>query len=230
MSDAVMEGAAPQAASTGPAVAEISFEASAQEAIDAARAAHLRAVGPYRFLQLFPYSGAMIGFFIGLSLQPSIQAALFLFSPGLAIVFMGLGTAITAALAVTGFAMGLNLANRVFHRRYMLGMYERGMQARTQATFRVTDNALEATNGRLSYAARWPMIAELAATPSSWTVVVDMTTFVILKSAFADTTAERAFVAAILERLSPAARERSIEATAFVAEGVTAEAKEPVAA
>ncbi|MDR7102606.1 hypothetical protein [Croceicoccus sp. BE223] len=208
MSEAATEAAAPS---------EVRFEITPQQSVDAAQAAHARAVGRMSFLTWIPLGGALAGYVLGLTLEQTINAAMFFINPALGIVFMGLGSAVTTALALIGYAVGLRMWARSYHRRYLFGMYERGMPARTTVTFRLTDTMLEASNERMSYAIGWPFIAELVEAPTAWTVVADMTTFVVLKSAFADKDEERAFVQTMLERLSPAARERSAEARAFVA-------------
>lgn len=220
MSQGAIEGEAASGEATPDAASsdshEISFELGVQSLIDASSHAHARAVGSLRFMHLLPLAGALLGLTTGLVLEPSIQTALFFINPALAIVFMQLGSAVTVALALVGYAVGTNLASMTYHRRYLFGMYERGMPAQVTARYRLTNDALEAGNDRMTYCARWPAIAELVETPSAWVVVADMTTFVIPKSAFADENAQRGFVQSLLDRLSPAARDRSAEARAFV--------------
>lgn len=206
-----------EAAIASAAPPEIRFEITPQQSVDAAQAAHARAVGRMSFMTWMPLGGALAGYVVGLTLEQTINAAMFFINPALGIVFMGLPTAITVALSLIGYGLGLRMSARSYHRRYLLGMYERGMPARTTVTFRLTETVLEASNERMSYAIGWPFIVELVETPTAWTVVADMTTFVVLKSAFAGKDEERAFVETMLERLSPAARERSAEARAFVA-------------
>lgn len=206
MSEAITEAASPP---------EISFEITPQDSIDAAAYAHARAVGSLRFMSWLPVGGALAGLALGLALAPSLNAAMFLINPAIAIVFMSLPTGITVALAIVGYALGSRFAAKTYHRRYLFGMYERGMPARAAVTIRLTDAVFEAGNGRMTYSIGWPFIAEMVPTPIAWTVVADMTTFVVPKAAFADENAERHFVKEVLARISPSARERSTEARAF---------------
>ena len=52
---------------------------------------------------------------------------------------------------------------------------------------------------------------------TGWALSADHLTFLLPRDSFADRDAERAFVAALLEKLTPEARERSPKAVGFAA-------------
>lgn len=191
---------------------EISADITARQAVYEAHYAYSRVVGPMRFMKTWPWAGALLGVAIGIALGPSINAAMFLMNPAVAVVLMGVPTAITAVLAVLGFVLGLTAAERSYHQRYMIGMYERGMPAGVTARFVIGEDALVFDTTRIVHTVPWPCIAEVSPTPRSWLIAADFSTFVLPKDAFASEAEERAFIGAMVERLSPAARERSVEA------------------
>ncbi|WP_066553752.1 YcxB family protein [Croceicoccus bisphenolivorans] len=199
-----------------PLIAELSGEITAQQAISEASQAHARAVGSLWFARVFPIVGAVLGMTIALAIGPTLNAAMFLINPAVSLLFAPVQSALAVALAVLGYGLGLNLATRSYHRRYMLGMYERGMPARVKVTYRLTDDRFVMDNGRVEYAVRWNAVAEIIRSPNGWLVVADMTTFVMLKEAFADEDEQRRIISAMLERMTPTARDRSMEARNFI--------------
>lgn len=197
-------------------VAEARTTITVDQAIEESRYAHNRAVGSLRQVTWLPIACALAGLAASMVLLPTIYSLLFLVNPAFGIVLTMIDGGIHAAVAVMGYAVGQNLAARTYHRRYLLGMFRRGMPAQVEARYRVTDDAFEADTGRIAFAVHWPAVAEVVETPMAWLLVVDTTTLVVPRSAFADRAVERAFVAAILARIPPHAHDRSAEARAFV--------------
>lgn len=198
-------------------VTEASTTITVEQAIEESRYAHNRAVGSMRMVTWLPVACALAGLAVSMVLLPTIYALLFLVNPAFGIVLTMIDGGIHAAVTVIGYAVGQNLAARTYHRRYLLGMFQRGMPAQVEARYRVTDAAFEADTGRIAFAVHWPAVVELVETPKAWLLVVDTTTLVVPRTAFADRTEEKAFVAAILARIGPRAQDRSAEARAFVA-------------
>lgn len=209
-------GAVAQTADAG--LIEASADVTAEGAIAEVGHAHLRAVGSRGFMTWMPLIGALLGFAAPLALLPTTYAALFLVNPGYGILLNTIESGIYAASTVIGYGLGMKLMGKTYHRRYLLGMYRRGMPAGLAARYRIADDAFEVETGRILYRVNWGSVLEVMPTAASWLIMVDTTTFVLPKSAFADEDAQRRFVAALLAHVSAQARERSEEARDFAAQ------------
>lgn len=196
---------------------EASADVTAEGAITEVGHAHLRAVGSRGFMTWIPLTGALLGLAVPLALLPTIYAALFLVNPAYGLLLNTIEGGIYAASTVIGYGLGLKLMGRTYHRRYLLGMYRRGMPAGLTASYRITDDAFEVDTGRIQYRVNWGSVLEVMPTAASWLVVVDTTAFVLPKAAFANEDAQHRFIAALLAHVSTQARERSVEARELAA-------------
>lgn len=195
----------------------VSADVTAEGAIAEVVHAHQRAVGSSAFMTWIPATGALLGLALPLALLPTAYAALFLVNPAYGILLNTIEGGIYAASTVIGYALGLKMMGRTYHRRYLFGMYRRGMPAGLTASYRILDDAFEVDTGRIQYRVNWGSVLEMMPTAASWLVVVDTTTFVVPRSAFADEESQRRFVTALLAHIPAPARERSAEAREFAA-------------
>lgn len=203
-------GAVTQRDDTAPI--EVSAPITAEKVFAELPLAHARAVGSLGFATTIPLLGALLGLALPMILLPTVYALLFWVNPVYGIWLNMIEGGLYAAFTVMGYAYGLRLTQRTYHRRYLLGMYRRGMPAEVTASYRVADAGFEVDTSRIRYSVRWPSILELVPTEASLLVVVDSTTFVVPRAAFADAAALRRFVTALLDRMTPQARDRSVEA------------------
>ena len=111
--------------------------------------------------------------------------------------------------AMVGLSLGLRAAARRHLRDFLAGLRRLGSPAIFPTRFRVTDAGLEVASERLAYRIAWPAVLFLLPSRDHWLLQADSLTIVIPRRAFPDTASEQAFIAAIRDRLSPAARERS---------------------
>lgn len=195
-------------------------ETTAQEALELAPIAHARIVGSQRFLIGYQFLGLLGGMLIG-----SVAAALL----PLALLLIGveaswgdqwlvsLATLIQLLTVVMGFAMGVNAGSRRHSAKFLKGIRTRGTPKTLRVSYAVEPDAFHIRNDRVDYRIAWPSIQEVIPAPEHWLLQVDLTSFILPKRAFASEGQEKAFLADLMARLAPEARDRSPEAQAFTA-------------
>jgi hypothetical protein len=140
-----------------------------------------------------------------------------------------LPTLIPALLAYLAVALVASGQDRVIRRGYLANFTRLGIAQEFEARFEVLPEGLRLTTERITIFPRWEAVDTVERGADGWVLSADHLTFLIPHDSFADEAAARAFVAAILEHLTEAARERSAEAVAF-GRGDAAEPTEPPAA
>lgn len=92
----------------------------------------------------------------------------------------------------------------------------RGGPVDTPVTFRIEEDALILEQPHALVRVGWPGVSEVLALKAYWVFVVSGMGYCLPRRFFVDAAAERAFIRAVLQRMEPAARERSPKAAAFV--------------
>jgi len=110
------------------------------------------------------------------------------------------------------------LQNRAVRAAYLKTFDRLGIPTEIEATFEILPEGLRLSTERITILPRWSAIDTIEWAGTGWVLSADQLTFLIPRASFADRETERAFVTALLERLTPEARGRSPKATAF-AEG-----------
>lgn len=149
------------------------------------------------FVQQLPFE---IMFAIGTSL-PTVVPALFAF---IVVIFVG------------------RVQNWAVRRAYLKNFKRLTIPTEIEATFEILPEGLRLSTDRITIFPRWHAVDTVEWAGTGWVVSADHLTFLLPRASFADRDAERAFVAALLDKLTPEARERSQRASAFAAGSVSA--------
>jgi hypothetical protein len=139
-----------------------------------------------------------------------------------------LPTLITALLAYLVVALVASVQDRVIRRAYLANFGRLGIPEEIEARFEILPEGMPVTTARITIFPRWEAVDTVERGADGWVLSADHLTFLIPHDSFADEAAARTFVAAIVEHLTEAARERSPEAVAF-AGGEASETSEPCA-
>jgi hypothetical protein len=140
-----------------------------------------------------------------------------------------LPTLIPALLAYLVVALVASAQDRVIRRGYLANFGRLGIPEEIEARFEVLPEGLRLTTDRITIFPRWEAVDTVERGGDGWVLSADHLTFLIPHDSFADDAAARAFVAAIVEHLPEAARERSADAVTF-ARSEAAVTSEPPAA
>jgi hypothetical protein len=131
-----------------------------------------------------------------------------------ALIWRAPGMAIGVACAFIAY---WGIANRFALKRFRTEMVARGLPAEFPVEMALTPETLTYHVGDVQHIAKWSAVTEIFASRGFWLFMVDSAAWALPGRLFADKAAERAFIAAALEHLSDAARERSRSARALVA-------------
>jgi hypothetical protein len=121
--------------------------------------------------------------------------------------------ALSLALPAMLFLIGLTFINNTYLRIQAKGQArdraERGVPGSVAATYRLDDEGLRLSTERGAWLSRWPSISSVVSAHEGWLFVHDLGSTYIPARAFADASAEQAFLAATWARLGGSARQRS---------------------
>lgn len=131
-----------------------------------------------------------------------------------------LSTAIPALFAFIVVIFVGSIQNRAIRRAYLRNFTRLGIPTEIEATFDILPEGLRLSTERITIFPKWAAIDTIEPADTGWLLSADQLTFLVPRASFADTESERAFVAALLERLTPAARERSPKAVEFATASV----------
>lgn len=136
---------------------------------------------------------------------------MFALGPSLAMV-------IPALFAFVAVLLVGSIQSWAVRRAYLRNFSRLGIPKEIEAQYEVLPDGLRLSTGRITITPRWHAIDTIERQALGWVLSADQLTFLMPRASFADEAAERIFVAALVEKLTPEARERSPEAAAF-AEG-----------
>jgi len=131
-----------------------------------------------------------------------------------------LATVIPALFAFIAVLFVGSVQNWAVRRAYLKNFGRLGIPTEIEATFEILPEGLRLSTERISIFPKWSAVDTIEWAETGWVLSADHLTFLIPRASFADRDSERAFVAALLERLSPEARERSPKALDFAAASV----------
>ena len=128
-----------------------------------------------------------------------------------------LPTFVAALFAYLVVVMVSWVQNRAIGRAYLRNFTRLGIPLEVDALYEVLPDGLRLTTDRTTIIQRWHSIDTVERVPQGWVVSADQLTFLLPRESFTDEAVERAVIAAILEKLSEPALERSRAAAAFAA-------------
>ena len=128
-----------------------------------------------------------------------------------------LPTFVAALFAYLVVVMVSWVQNRAIGRAYLRNFTQLGIPLEVDALYEVLPDGLRLTTDRSTIIQRWHSIDTVERVPQGWVVSADQLTFLLPRESFTDEAVERAVIAAILEKLSEPALERSRAAAAFAA-------------
>jgi hypothetical protein len=188
-------------------------ELTMEEALDLAPVAHARMIGSQRFVFVYQALGMVLGMLAGAIVGVAISLPLqLLFLPTAEWLPM---QALLLIGGILGWGLGLAKAHKRHRAKFLAGIGARGSPGAVLVDYAIGDDSLDISTPRVTYRIAWPSILEIIDGGEAWLVQVDLTTFIVAKRAFAGEAQQRAFLADLLRRVRPQARERSKEAVAF---------------
>lgn len=126
-----------------------------------------------------------------------------------------LPTVITALLALIAVLIVGSVQNWAVRRAYLGNFVKLGIPTEIEALFEILPEGLRLSTDRLTIFPKWRAVDTVERAESGWVLSADQLTFLVPQASFADRDVERAFLAAVVDRLTPEARARSPEAVAF---------------
>jgi hypothetical protein len=126
-----------------------------------------------------------------------------------------LPTVITALLALIAVMIVGSFQNWAIRRAYLRNFVKLGIPAEIEALFEILPEGLRLSTDRITIVPKWQAVDTVERADSGWVLSADHLTFLIPRASFPDSAAERAFLAAVIDNLSPEAKARSAEAVAF---------------
>ena len=187
-----------------------------QEASWASRVGYGRVAHPDRHAFFYPALAAVVGGMLGLAASGLV---LLLAPPAITLANVMVFAGMTFLLPLIGSAVGLWLGyralGRIFEKAYHAALAARGSPEEADCEWEVGEDGLVTRSARGTSTTRWEAISEVFRADAYWIVLSDLGVNVIPRRAFAEEAAERAFVAALVGKLSSPARDRSEEAAAF---------------
>ena len=120
------------------------------------------------------------------------------------------GFVLTIALATAGVVWGGRRAGLVAAKHWRENLALRGVPDQIEATWQLTPTGLAYRTARFTGEAPYAAIHQVSRESEYWLIAVDTLTLCIPDPAFATPGDARSFIATLLERIEPAARERSV--------------------
>ena len=138
------------------------------------------------------------------------------------VIGTSLPTVIPALFALVAVILVGSVQNRAVRRAYLKNFKRLAIPTEIEACFEVLPEGLRLSTDRITIFPKWIAVDTVEWAATGWVLSADQLTFLVPRASFADEEAERAFVAAVFERLTPEARERSPKAATFAATSVGA--------
>ncbi len=123
--------------------------------------------------------------------------------------------AIAAIVAVLAFIVVTFVYERAVQRSLKIMLARLDVPASVEAVFEVLDEGLRVDTGRAVLLYRWAAIGDIVKVTGGWVVRGDTSAMFVPSADFAQDSDERAFIGAVLARLTDKARARSADARAF---------------
>jgi hypothetical protein len=133
-----------------------------------------------------------------------------------------LPTVIPALFALIVVIFVGSIQNWAVRRAYLKNFTRLAIPTEIEATFEILPEGLRLSTDRITILPKWHAVDTVESAGTGWVISADHLTFLVPSASFADPDAERAFLAALLDKLTPEARERSRRASAFAAASASA--------
>ena len=128
-----------------------------------------------------------------------------------------LPTAVTTLFVFVVVLLVGAVQNWAVRRSYLRNFTKLGIPKEIDALFEILPDGLRLSTERITIFPRWEAIDTIERQNLGWVLSADQLTYLIPHDSFVDEAGERTFIAALVEKLTPVARERSKEAVAFAA-------------
>ena len=128
-----------------------------------------------------------------------------------------LPTVIPALFALIVVIFVGSIQNWAVRRAYLRNFTRLAIPTEIEATFEILPEGLRLSTDRITIFPKWHAVDTVEQGDSGWVISADHLTFLIPHAGFSDKDAERAFLAALLERLTEESRMRSPAVVAFAA-------------
>lgn len=128
-----------------------------------------------------------------------------------------LPTVIPALFALIVVLLVGSVQNWAVRRAYLKNFARLDIPTEIDAVFEILPEGLKLSTERITIFPKWTAVDTVELADIGWVLSADHLTFLLPRDSFADRDEERAFLAALLEHLSPKARERSPKAVVFAA-------------
>ncbi|WP_310533875.1 hypothetical protein [Novosphingobium sp.] len=135
--------------------------------------------------------------------------------PYLVLVHQFLSMALPALLFLIGFWAVNTAYNRIAARRYAREITSNGTPESVSATYSIEHAGFRLSTPRGEWLAKWISISRLSKTSGGWLVGNDLGNLFVPQRAFADIASERAWVAAMVDKMKDEAVTASAAATDF---------------
>jgi hypothetical protein len=208
----------PAPPSASPPAVRASAQVTAQEMSWAGRVGFDRIARTGWHTLLYPMVAAVVGGLVGMMASGVLLVVVPLsVTLGNVMAF----AALSFVLPLIGGGVGLWLGHRrlgtVLYKAYHAALAQRGSPPAAECEWRLGEDGLVSGSTRGHATTRWDAISEVFRADGYWIVLADLSANVIPRRAFADETAERAFIGGMVARLPQLARERSRAAAEFAA-------------
>lgn len=208
----------PAAPPASPPALRARTRITAQEMSWAGRVGFDRIARPGWHTLLYPMLAAVVGGLLGMMASGMLLAFLPLeITLGNVMLF----AALSFVLPLIGGAAGLWLGHRrlgtVLYKAYHAALAQRGAPSTAECEWSLGEDGLVSASTRGNATTHWDAISEVFRADAYWIVLADLSANAIPSRAFADETAERAFIGSLVARLPQLARERSRAAAEFAA-------------
>ena len=128
-----------------------------------------------------------------------------------------LPTVIPALFALIAVILVGSVQNWAVRRAYLRNFGRLDIPTEIEARFEILPEGLKLSTERITILPKWTAVDTVEWAATGWVLSADHLTFLLPRESFGDREEERAFLAALLEKLTPEARERSPKAVAFAA-------------
>ena len=134
-----------------------------------------------------------------------------------------LPTIVPALFAFVVVVLVGSIQNWAVRRAYLSNFKRLDIPAEIDALFEIEAEGLRVSTERITIFPKWGAVDSVEHHALGWVLSADQLTFLIPRDSFADEAAERAFLAALVGRLTDETRERSHRAVTFAEGSVAAQ-------
>jgi hypothetical protein len=113
--------------------------------------------------------------------------------------------------------VGVPTYRRVVNMRYRRRLRSRGTSSLLKVAYEITDSAFVYTVGGITKTVRWDVVSEVFRAKTWWVLMAQGESYYLPSRAFAAQQEERVFISSVLDQMDASARDRSKDASTFMA-------------